>query len=252
MDVCCECYCVVRSRSLRRADHSSRGVLPIVARRCVWSRNLKNEEAMTRVGPQRHRQRNYKTKLVIIFTICITVQYLCTLPTQRTHIFHAILRTKKQQFPIQHWQFHPSNGNSMCFLWGRKWNFISLWNVSQPCHDSRCQPPTSHLCGPGSVPGKYVQYLWWTNWHCDTLLSENFDPSLLTLTTISHTYLHINNLLLTKDKRVRPDNLQTEGTLSPEIGGGGHKELKMLLLFKIANKTDVLATKVHVIHPTKL
>jgi hypothetical protein len=31
--------CVVRERSLWRADHSSR-VLPTVARRCVWSRNL--------------------------------------------------------------------------------------------------------------------------------------------------------------------------------------------------------------------
>ena len=28
--------------SLRRADHSSRGVLPTVLRRCVWSRNIKN------------------------------------------------------------------------------------------------------------------------------------------------------------------------------------------------------------------
>jgi len=27
---------------LRRADHSSRGVLPTVLRRCVWSRNIKN------------------------------------------------------------------------------------------------------------------------------------------------------------------------------------------------------------------
>jgi hypothetical protein len=44
--VCCQ-------RSLRRADHSSRGVLPTVVRRCVWSRNLKNEEAMARVGSQR-------------------------------------------------------------------------------------------------------------------------------------------------------------------------------------------------------
>ena len=26
-------------------------------RRCVWSRNLKNEEAMTRVGPQRHMKK---------------------------------------------------------------------------------------------------------------------------------------------------------------------------------------------------
>jgi hypothetical protein len=28
------------------ADHSSRGVLPTVVRRCVWSRNLMNEEAI--------------------------------------------------------------------------------------------------------------------------------------------------------------------------------------------------------------
>ena len=27
-------------------------------RRCVWSRNLKNEEATDRVGPQRHRKQN--------------------------------------------------------------------------------------------------------------------------------------------------------------------------------------------------
>ena len=27
-------------------------------RRCVWSRNRKNEEAMARVGPQRHRKKN--------------------------------------------------------------------------------------------------------------------------------------------------------------------------------------------------
>jgi hypothetical protein len=49
--------CVVRYRSLRRADHLSTGVLPTVVRRCVWSRNLKNEEAMTRVGSQRHRKK---------------------------------------------------------------------------------------------------------------------------------------------------------------------------------------------------
>jgi hypothetical protein len=41
MDVCLLCVlCVVRWRSLRWADHSSRGVLSTVARRCVWSRNL--------------------------------------------------------------------------------------------------------------------------------------------------------------------------------------------------------------------
>jgi hypothetical protein len=54
MFVCCEC-CVLSvvsvvccQRSLRRIDHSSRGILPTVARRCVRSRNLENEEAKTR------------------------------------------------------------------------------------------------------------------------------------------------------------------------------------------------------------
>ena len=36
--VCCQ-------RSLRRIDYSSRGVLPTVARRCVWSSKLEYEEA---------------------------------------------------------------------------------------------------------------------------------------------------------------------------------------------------------------
>jgi hypothetical protein len=36
MFVWCEC-CVLSGR-VRRADHSSRGVLPTVMRRCVWSR----------------------------------------------------------------------------------------------------------------------------------------------------------------------------------------------------------------------
>jgi len=42
--------CVVRLRSVRRADHSSRGVLLTVVRRCVWSRNLVNEEVLTHRG----------------------------------------------------------------------------------------------------------------------------------------------------------------------------------------------------------
>jgi hypothetical protein len=39
--------CVVRKRSLRRAHHSSRGVLSTVMRRCMRYRNLVNEEALT-------------------------------------------------------------------------------------------------------------------------------------------------------------------------------------------------------------
>ena len=50
--------CVVRKRSLRQADHSSRGVLPTVVRRCVWSRNLVNEEGLAHWGVLRQKQTN--------------------------------------------------------------------------------------------------------------------------------------------------------------------------------------------------
>ena len=41
---------------LGRADHSSRGVLPTVVRRCVYSRNLVNEEALAHWGLSRQKQ----------------------------------------------------------------------------------------------------------------------------------------------------------------------------------------------------
>jgi hypothetical protein len=44
ISVCCEC-CVLSGRGLcRRPDHSSRGVLPTVVCRCVWSRKTKPRE----------------------------------------------------------------------------------------------------------------------------------------------------------------------------------------------------------------
>jgi hypothetical protein len=48
---------VVRYRSQRRADHSSRGVLPTVMYRCVSSRNLVNEKAPAHWGllPQKQK-----------------------------------------------------------------------------------------------------------------------------------------------------------------------------------------------------
>ena len=50
MDVCLLCVlCVVRQRSLQRADHSSREVLPNVVRH-VRTRNLVNEEALDHWG----------------------------------------------------------------------------------------------------------------------------------------------------------------------------------------------------------
>ena len=47
MDVCLLWMLfAVRKSSLRRADHSARGVLPTVVHRWVWSRNLVGEEAL--------------------------------------------------------------------------------------------------------------------------------------------------------------------------------------------------------------
>jgi hypothetical protein len=50
--------CVVRQRSLRRADHSSRGVLPTAVRRCVWYRNLVNKEDPAHWGLLRARKKD--------------------------------------------------------------------------------------------------------------------------------------------------------------------------------------------------
>jgi hypothetical protein len=47
---------VVRYRSLRRTDPSSRGVLPTVVCHCVWSRNLKNETVLALVGLLRQKK----------------------------------------------------------------------------------------------------------------------------------------------------------------------------------------------------
>ena len=51
-------------------------VLPTVVRRCVWSRNLKNEEAMTRVGSQRHRKNPQQG----FNLISLLVAYCCYCP----------------------------------------------------------------------------------------------------------------------------------------------------------------------------
>jgi hypothetical protein len=57
--------------SLRRADHSSRGVLLTVARRFVWSRNLVNEEVNSprwAAKPEREKERSI---LVYVYKGCV-------------------------------------------------------------------------------------------------------------------------------------------------------------------------------------
>ena len=55
MDVGCEC-CALSGRGLCDELITRPGETYRLVRRCVCSRNLKNEEAMARVGPQRHRK----------------------------------------------------------------------------------------------------------------------------------------------------------------------------------------------------
>ena len=56
MSVACVVGCQAE-KSLRRADHSSRGVLPTVVCHCVWSRSLKNEMRLARFGLLSHREK---------------------------------------------------------------------------------------------------------------------------------------------------------------------------------------------------
>ena len=67
MPVSCERCVSGRETSLRRADHSSRGVLLTVLRRCVWSRNLKNEESWPALG------RSATVKKIYIMTLKMTI-----------------------------------------------------------------------------------------------------------------------------------------------------------------------------------
>jgi len=78
MFVLCECRVLSGRGSLRRADHSSRGVLPTVVRRCVWSRNLVNEEALAHCGLSRQKTNNcgqeflmYQTKLCCLNSMLV-------------------------------------------------------------------------------------------------------------------------------------------------------------------------------------
>jgi hypothetical protein len=62
--------CVVSWKSLQRADHSSRGVVPTVVRRCVWFRNLVNEEAMAHWGTVAPKTKNKQVMQLLTVQFC--------------------------------------------------------------------------------------------------------------------------------------------------------------------------------------
>ena len=84
MDICLLWVsCVVRQRSLRRADHSSRGVIPTLLRRCVWSRNIKNGCSIYiyDTGRLRVKKKNIHTQLICYFETLETIY-----PATRRHM----------------------------------------------------------------------------------------------------------------------------------------------------------------------
>ena len=77
MSVSCQC-CVLSRRGLcveliTRPEESYRVVL-----RCVWSRHLKNEEAISRVGPEKKKKKAFE--MTYLSVLIIHVCALCSLP----------------------------------------------------------------------------------------------------------------------------------------------------------------------------
>jgi hypothetical protein len=85
--------CVVRKRFLRRADHSSRGVLPTVARRMCDLVKLVNEEAIARVGLQRHVKKK-NSLFMVSFSARTAAQTLSLNPLYLTAVLTLGLRSK--------------------------------------------------------------------------------------------------------------------------------------------------------------
>ena len=76
MNVCLLWVLCVVKKSLRRTDPSSRVVLPNVVRHCLWSTNLEQEAALTRVGLLRQK----KKVIIIIIIITTTIINLFVRP----------------------------------------------------------------------------------------------------------------------------------------------------------------------------
>ena len=83
-----EVLCVVRP--LCRADHSPRGVLPTVMCRCVWSRNLMNEETLAHWGLLGHGKYRARGGINWIMKSCELQDWFVPL-TQRTMVLYLYI-----------------------------------------------------------------------------------------------------------------------------------------------------------------
>jgi len=96
--------CIVRQWSLRRAYHSSRGVLPTVVRRCVWSRNLVNKEALAHRGVVAPKNKQTKTSNISrsVISFCYIMRYCEPNPYVTTNNTPSFLsHTKRKRWKLE-------------------------------------------------------------------------------------------------------------------------------------------------------
>jgi hypothetical protein len=150
--VCCQV-----ERSLRRIDHSSRGALPTVARRCVWSRNIEKRggysplpgcENTTTMGCNVRKRDKQQTYIWPINTSCTTAD-----------------RERFSVFKWDHWvqkSVHLWCTPSLCWI-------DTVWN--------RDIVSTLDIC---------------QNTHTHTTLAPSWTPSITKLTTL-HVHMALCN-----------------------------------------------------------
>jgi hypothetical protein len=118
--------------SLWRADHSSRGVLPTVVRRCVWSRNLVNEKALAHCGGYRAKN---KQKLFFLRSLFCMYNVFCN-RRQLTQIAAAVnvsLWNQKYMYVPHCWEWTPcpsSNSNRLIF----HMEITAIWRMMRNLH----------------------------------------------------------------------------------------------------------------------
>jgi hypothetical protein len=101
---------------------SSRGILPIVVRRCVSTRNIKNEGVMTRVGSQRKINNTIPLiRLLFIIHFCTQEEMLITLCIENQHCALVIVNVFiTNEAPTCFGTYVPSSGSVFALVSKRK------------------------------------------------------------------------------------------------------------------------------------
>jgi hypothetical protein len=153
MDVCLlSVLCVVRYRSLRRADPSSRGVLPIVVLRCVWSRKLKTEEAMAHVGPQRQKKNKIKYEIEASLLTIIKMLHSCVSQNSKTQLLRdgeneSFVTCKKGKNNGICRNFALNCQTSACVKWKQYSNRIWYKSTQWRQAEKKCPKENKEACG---------------------------------------------------------------------------------------------------------